>query len=339
MSLILAQILEELSKLTALIRRQHPEIDAETPRRKARLVAQFLLQHGFTGIHHGRAYHSLEHNFIGVCLSSVEHNSLPLVSVVMYCFILRQLGLEAAPCSFPLHVHAIVRAPDAIDLDGNPRDEHAENMPMYMDPFRSSQEVPLAMLNEQLNIINPQFQPSQRRNFLREATPREITIRCARNIHNSHGQGPFQSFDEINGKAARYGAFWALVLLATHVLHLRQNLSALMQDFTEQFSYDVPLVERYLLPHVRHLPEHAEYPSTCRAIRIADATPKTPKPRSRANAKVKYKVGQVFRHRRYNYVAVVTGWDNSCNAAEEWIQRNQVDRLPDGRNQSFYNVL
>ena len=42
---------------------------------------------------------------------------------------------------------------------------------------------------------------------------------------------------------------------------------------------------------------------------------------------------------RYQYKCVVYGWDPTCQMREEWIARMGVDRLSDGRNQPFYNVL
>lgn len=52
-----------------------------------------------------------------------------------------------------------------------------------------------------------------------------------------------------------------------------------------------------------------------------------------------YRVGDLFRHRRYRYRAVITGWDATCQASEQWMQQMGVDALPHGRTQSFYHVL
>jgi F-box protein 21 len=47
----------------------------------------------------------------------------------------------------------------------------------------------------------------------------------------------------------------------------------------------------------------------------------------------------LFQHKRYSYEGVVTGWDVSCDAGEDWIQNMGVDRLSSGRHQAFYHVL
>lgn len=46
---------------------------------------------------------------------------------------------------------------------------------------------------------------------------------------------------------------------------------------------------------------------------------------------LKYKVGDVLRHKRYQYRGVIVGWDPECQAGEEWIEQMRVDRLPGER--------
>ena len=53
----------------------------------------------------------------------------------------------------------------------------------------------------------------------------------------------------------------------------------------------------------------------------------------------RYHIGTLFRHRRYLYEAVITGWTRSCSASENWIRTMDVDRLKRGRHQPFYNVF
>ena len=42
---------------------------------------------------------------------------------------------------------------------------------------------------------------------------------------------------------------------------------------------------------------------------------------------------------RYNYRAVIYGWDHKCEMSDGWMIQMGVHRLPRGRNQPFYNVL
>ena len=72
---------------------------------------------------------------------------------------------------------------------------------------------------------------------------------------------------------------------------------------------------------------------------MADRTAFRAVKRRIADQGVKFRIGQVFRHKRYAYTAVVVGWDVKCDADEEWIWRNGVDHLDEGRGQAFYNAL
>eukprot|EP00877_Chromochloris_zofingiensis_P004120 jgi/Chrzof1/13709/Cz08g09030.t1 len=54
---------------------------------------------------------------------------------------------------------------------------------------------------------------------------------------------------------------------------------------------------------------------------------------------VKYRVGDIIQHKRYNYRGVIRGWDASCEASQLWIMQMKVDSLPLGRTQPFYQVL
>jgi hemimethylated DNA binding protein len=53
-------------------------------------------------------------------------------------------------------------------------------------------------------------------------------------------------------------------------------------------------------------------------------------------AEPRYLTGDVVRHRRYDYRAVIIGADRYCKADELWYQNNRTQ--PD-RNQPWYHVL
>merc|ERR1711865_307576 len=60
----------------------------------------------------------------------------------------------------------------------------------------------------------------------------------------------------------------------------------------------------------------------------------TPKPQI-----VQLSVGQVVRHKKYDYRGVVVGWHEQCEESEEWQRAMGVHRLKDGPKQPFYEVL
>lgn len=424
-----SQIFARLDEYTSQLRRDHPEIDSLSPLAKTTLVAEYLLRRRWVGISDGRDYHSLDHLFLGVALYSENRNSLPLISVLIYCNILRRFGLRAVPCSFPFHVHAIVRPPVGFRFDGQRLippsstpasdtatgngDSHSarfgaaaaealgsaasspstivhttptanagatlddEDELLFMDPFNTSTPIPLADLKEQLAFISAHFRPDQNASFLTASPVAEIAVRAAHNILNAPNHSPQSPLFPINENLCPYAANWALALLPTSLPAREQSVALLVQEFVERFDFDIRLVEGYILPHTGSYRDGVAFRRVCREIRRQDNAAKVPKRRgtksgegetlpttatgaaggdsnvreqgitansgasadSNPNARVQYRIGQVFRHRRRNYLAVITGWDDCCRMEEGWILMNQVDRLTRGRYQPFYNVM
>ena len=60
------------------------------------------------------------------------------------------------------------------------------------------------------------------------------------------------------------------------------------------------------------------------------------KPGSFFNSCPEFKVGQLVKHRRYNYRGVVYGIDLKFEAGEDWYQNNKTQ--PD-KDQAWYHVL
>ena len=52
---------------------------------------------------------------------------------------------------------------------------------------------------------------------------------------------------------------------------------------------------------------------------------------------VKYRIGQVIKHKKYGYRGVIIGWDKTTKAPDFWIYANHLK--PDWRHQPNYSVL
>ncbi|XP_054155597.1 F-box only protein 21-like [Oppia nitens] len=57
------------------------------------------------------------------------------------------------------------------------------------------------------------------------------------------------------------------------------------------------------------------------------------------NNDIKYAIGMIMLHKKYNYRCVIYGWDSKCAASRDWIYQMGVYRLPNKDKQPFYNVL
>ena len=300
-----------------------------------------------TGIEPGREYHHLEHSFIGIALNDQGHNSLPLISAVVYCYVAQKFGLNARPCGFPFHVHVIIRPATGYDMDGRQLPEGMDGEPMYMDPFRAVDETPVSDLRDQLNFLGALTQSQS--TFLGESRTGEIVLRCGKNILNSLRQIPQLPPTSLDVWSVKYAALWSTMIFAKcsspngpvagQTLQLQRNLPWLMEIFATEYPTDVYLIEKYLAPLFRDLPEYEHLLESVHVMRTGDEMPKQVRRRTSERGNIKYKIGQVFRHRRYAYEGIITGWDTECGAGEQWMQRMGVDLLPAGRHQSFYHVL
>ncbi|KAL2828120.1 Hemimethylated DNA-binding protein YccV like-domain-containing protein [Aspergillus pseudoustus] len=323
---------------------EYPDVQGLSSREQASVIASFLRAHNLIGIESEREYHSLEHNFLGRALDDPGHNSLPLVSAVIYCHMARRLRLNARPCGFPFHVHVIVTPQPGFDIDGNLllQSNTVGGEPIYMDPFRSDKETSVADLKAQLNFLGAS--PVEQSAFLGESRTSEIVSRCSKNVLNSLqriNQMPATRLVPIDPDCARYAALWSSLLFSNPLrpAELRHHLLWLMELLATDFPSDIHLIEQYIAPIFHGTMEFEHIVESLHVIRAVDEIPKQVKRRSSQLKSVSYHVGQVFRHRRYNYVAIITGWDLECGAGEQWMRRMGVDRLQSGRHQSFYHVI
>lgn len=344
------QVSARLDFLARSVLDQTPEFMDLTSRQKARIIALYLKERIPAGFKNGGHNYDLQTNFIGLALQGKDHPTMPLVYVAIYCCVAQRLGLRAQPCGFPFHVLAIIKPVEGFDLDGKAIHSPEEVKSMYMDPFRSTNEVPVSDLQNRLAAMGLPI--SEREALLESSSTIDIILRTARNIinaiktpsrlHNSLASLPPFS---INSASASYGAHWALLLLPEkNVSELMgvlraQYLPDVMGPLRDQFFMDVGLIEPYILPIFRCLRPFVPH-DTVGPIRVSESEPKFAKRRTHAiRTKVKYGIGQVFSHKRYHYQAVIIGWDVECGATEEWISQMSVDNLDHGRRQSFYQVL
>ncbi|KAL3704217.1 hypothetical protein TMatcc_009908 [Talaromyces marneffei ATCC 18224] len=331
-------IRDMLDTIAENISQQVPDIRSLTPRQRTVSIASYLLTHNYTGIRAGREYHNLEHNFLGLALRDQGHNSLPLISATIYCAIAQRFGLNAQPCGFPFHVLVIILPAVGFDLDGREILDGNPGSPMYMDPWRSDIEVPVADLQRQLNMYGAQMVSQSQ--FLGKTSMSDIVWRCGKNILNSLQDIPEEP-NVLDSESARYAGLWSLMLTTpdSRFNEVRRRLPWFMELFFKEFPWDISLVEQYVISRLRDSTEVDHVSEGLRVMRTVDEMAKTVHPRGPEHQNVKYRVGQVFIHRRYDYQAIITGWDAECDAGEEWVRRMGIDQLQAGRKQSFYHAL
>ncbi|KAL9099411.1 MAG: hypothetical protein Q9163_005083 [Psora crenata] len=306
---------------------------------QAMCLARYLRLHGLIGVIDdvNSRHDVVKNNLIGAALFEGHQHSLPLITVAIFCCVAERLGLAAFPCAFPFHVFAIVFTTDEQPQAGD--DSRSDPVPqhIYMDPYWTSTEIPVATLVTRLTSMGvPQ---EDHKMYLSITNRSEIVARCARNIARSvqtlsHAQNrPPGAISQ----SIFYGALWALALLdgdeTEPDVHGAHYLPALLTNMEATFPTDVLMVGKHFGPVLADntLELH---------IRAKDEDVRKVKSRSsQASKSVRYRVGQVFRHKRYGYRAIITGWDVKCAASDLWMSQMRVHELPRGKQQSFYHVL
>ncbi|KAK9420589.1 putative Hemimethylated DNA-binding protein YccV like-domain-containing protein [Seiridium unicorne] len=335
----------ELDGIAQRIRSSQEDFDGMPVRQKAIMTAEFLRSENLLGMSVETEYHALKNNFLSTAFT--EHSSLPLQSTAIYCAVAQRLGINAMPSNYPQHVYTVIEAPRGITLDGVARDREssldAEQEYMYMDPWRSSEEVPVDQLRLRLSQIG--ISREEQRNY-GPASVIEMTIRTGRNIMVSVEEARHRAVNDPvfpDLEAAWYSMLWVMVVLGDSddraaFTRRRQFIPYLVQHFQAHAPEDIPLVD--LIPPLFEVErEHRVLMDMLTASRVEDMAERTAKPRDAANPSVQYKIGHYFRHRRYQYDGFIIGWDVQCAATRRWISQMRVDDLPRGRDQPFYHIV
>ncbi|PVH71848.1 YccV-like-domain-containing protein [Cadophora sp. DSE1049] len=358
----LHEISEILDNLATQFCAEYSGFRQFSQRSTAIAAVAFLRSHNLTGLSSDIEYRDLQNNYIGIALQDRDHPSLPLISVAIFCALGQRLGLDARCCGIPSHAHAMVVPPEGQTLDGRELASGATPAdPMFLDPYRSDEEVPLASLRVMLAEWGiPQQQVS---GVLTDSTTADVVLRTSRNIlatvqeFRAHATStentghptirlhanPFADLDN-----AFYSALWAHFMFGNPTRRpgstaQSQFIPLILERFERLYPMDASLIEKHVMPLYGNqiAGEPGELHEAVRVVRAADQTPKQLRRRNTPASKdgVKYNIGQVFRHRRYAYTAVITGWDIECGMDSNWIAHNNVDSLSRGRNQSFYHAF
>lgn len=357
--------------------RQEPEM---TPRQTLCRLLEFLHAQGLLGLRDPEnSYYRVRNSLISVALLDKEHNSLPLVSAMIFASVARRLGFKASGLNYPGHVYAVVEAPEDIDFDGN---AHTSNPTpgtpdfrryIYFDPYKHAREISYDFLYDGLAFPVP-VPPDQRNTFLLPASTEHLLLRTSNNFQHTdeftqqfnatvleQTTDAFLPFDPTTNPIQPTEAPHILPVYATNIIRLilngnpariRAPLPRVVIPAVQDYTLDRGAAN-LLLPLLDSDSHADELRAAIAQLYAADAAPPTPKSRhddyiSRfgvtgwqrpVNSVPRYHVGDYFTHARYHYEGFVTGWDPHCAMDEFWVQSMNVDSLPRGRNQVFYHII
>jgi len=320
-------------------------------------------------------YRYLRNCLIGRALRNDQHPSLPIISAAIYSALASRSGFEAYPSALPNQVHAIVLSPPGVSLDGValPEEQAEHQETMFFDPYGSDEEVPTDQIHNllfRLGIYNGHD------DLLTPTSTDLIVMRTAQNIRASFTS--FRTIDrpfsqlipmiELNrGDWARnlqpalYSMIWASIMMVPVLpdnedvrWDWQQDVRDLLTYFYEYFPEDSWLIEKYVCPMYdafaalpRRQNNNGELPSKrvrdqIKDIRRVDASTRAPRRRSSLadGVHIKYRVGQVFKHKRYDYHGLILGWTTEgANGITNWDQDSPSRDSGRGHREPYYRCM
>ncbi|KAI1763695.1 hypothetical protein GGR53DRAFT_357936 [Hypoxylon sp. FL1150] len=369
------EITELLDDIAARFRSAHRGLDQMATRERALSLARWLHSNNMTGLSDPteQTYRYLRNCLIGRALRDEHHPSLPIISAAIYSAIASRLGMEAYPCALPSHVHATVLSPPGLSLDGHPLPaehlQHQENM--FLDPYGSDEEVPLDDISTFLSRLGIY---TGHENLLNPTATDLIVMRTAQNIRASFtsfrtNERPLSQLIPMielnrgdwarNLQPALYSMIWASIMMVPVLPEneevrwdWQQDVRDLLTYFYEYFPEDSWLVEKYVCPMYDTFAASSrrqndwELPSKrvrdqIREIQRVDSTANPPRRRTELadGFRVKYRVGQVFKHKRYEYHGLILGW--TVEGASTWDDNplSPASRPWSTLSQPFYRCM
>ncbi|KAF8846057.1 YccV-like-domain-containing protein [Paxillus ammoniavirescens] len=283
-------------------------------------ICDFLWENGFRAAGNSR-FHIFNTQFPHWFLTT-HKDTIPLSLVYIFVCIARKLGMAAAPIDFPARVLAIVSSPDPTVSD------------IFVDVFGSRSR---AILSTQEDIprllIHAGITPSSMVHYIRPASTMSMVVRASRNILAS-----FSAINEVSEGDARIAFYVALtvnLIFLTgpqYLLNIMKHIGRFPLDI---LSVLTDVLAPCLNPTIKH-----QLLASCKAAHEDEVeAAASVMLRSDLPIPIKYFVGLIFRHSKYEYIGYIYGWEPSCTASESWINSMNVDSLRRGRHQPFYHIF
>lgn len=286
-----------------------------TIRQKALTLNIWLRQQNLTGTGLDD-FGNLRNSLIGQALRDDAHESNPNISSSIFCSLAARLGLSAECYMAPMMVHVIISAPEGQNLDGGSSEEPDF---MFLDPWGSDGEVPRQRLEELTGRFDLSIE-----DLIGTGSPIGVTERTANNIEvcsvRRLRQGAtgnvarlLGGHDIVNLHLCLYAVKWSRLIFAQpHSMAWNQRFVDLLRFTMLHWPEDEWLVSKYaatLPPMEVSQPATSQLESFRRDVQNADMTPPADyQSPILANQVSPLKIGQVFRHRRYRWLGVITGF-------------------------------
>ncbi|XP_046568601.1 F-box only protein 21-like [Haliotis rubra] len=270
-------------------------------------------------------YYDPKNSYINRVLE--RKKGIPITLSIVYRAVARRLGVVCEAINFPSHflLRWLVRPIAPVSQQY-----------VFVDVFRAGRFMQQDECCSAVGI--PEGLAFQKEHYM-SVPPKKVLERMARNLvgigrHQSQlGDGLLCLRNALDLFLIISPDDLEMRLLQVRInLHLNINLPDVIDSLQHVADLDptrMGLVA-YLLQEAQvHIQENKD-------------TEKKEKPKRKLrkdNKKVEFSVGMVMKHKRYDYTCVIFGWDETCQATEEWIVQMGVHNLTKQHKQPFYSVL
>ncbi|KAH3877399.1 hypothetical protein DPMN_001264 [Dreissena polymorpha] len=279
------------------------------------------MKHSFKG----SKFHSLcpQDSFIDKALKTEK--GIPIIMCIIYAAVARQLGVVCEPVNTPYHF--------MLRWKQHPF-KPPDQMYVYINAFDGGKRLKLSEVAKEIGV-DPNLITVDTMVY---ATPCHVIEREVRNlVHIGHELGKSGDYTLLRT------ALELSVLMKGHNIEARLNLVRInlhlgvnLEEAQQILQY-VAGTDTSRIGLVAHMHNAITEEASVRNERNKNHKIKVI--RRKKFKTVKFAVGLVMRHKRYNYDCVISGWDYKCEASREWIQQMGVNQLSRQDDQPFYNVL
>ncbi|XP_077996459.1 F-box only protein 21-like [Glandiceps talaboti] len=274
-----------------------------------------FFQEGYSG--NEQDYYDKLNSYIDKVLE--RRTGIPISLSILYVSIAQRLGITLQPVNFPNHF--LLRYQQGT---GDSEDDY-----IYIDVFNKGK---LLERHDCLEISPAVASTSSR--YFDSCDPKAVFIRMTSNLLriNPHR-------DDNSGLRNALELYLVLcpddievrLLQARVYLHLNINLKEVMEDLSDIGATSA--VQENIISHLLYQVRVRELLN--RASKTAEIRAK----QRHEHEEVCFSVGMIMKHKRYDYICVIYGWDSICKMPQEWIMQMGVYNLPKKDKQPFYNVL
>jgi F-box protein 21 len=236
-------------------------------------------------------YYAIENSFIHLALQG--RGSLPITLAIIFTGVARRCDLQAAPINYAYTITEIFLTlvqPDHVFVAVSSSLDFTMEQTFFLDVFNGGTVFTYEELSDPLSQGELLL-----RGTLRPAGVGAMMSRVARNIVNSINRRPTKGLE-----LPWFAALSALTILEPDY-YLYGRLCDFIRTTPSLCDTDIDIIEQACMnPLVDQHDDHMEF---CRLARYYDKVGRPPKSRGSEDHSVQFKVGQIFKHRLFQFNA------------------------------------